>query len=394
MRRVLVVAGDPSGDMHGADLLRALKRADATLKTAAVGGSLMRREADEFVEDLASLGVAGFWEPVLRLPFFWSLYRRIKEHLARNKPDAVVCIDFYGFNRWVLRAAHDARIPAYYYVSPQVWASRPWRIKILGSLVRRMLVIFPFEEAVYRRSNIPCTFVGHPLLDRLPQPDRSRSEARPLKIGLLPGSRASEVSRHLPVFLDALDLLRKNGVSLEASVFAAASLPDGLYDDASRRGVQLVRESDYASRSKLDLAFCSSGTATLENALLGIPMVVVYRMSWPTYWIARGLIRVPYISMANLLAGKALVPELIQGAATPGSVAAAALDLLKDPKSLHRLQEQLLSLRESLGKPGAALRAARLILEEVFPPTSGTGQSGDAFLSAGAGKARSGGSGS
>jgi lipid-A-disaccharide synthase len=367
MKTLLLVAGDPSGDMHGADLIRALKQVEPTLKTAAVGGALMRREADDFLEDLASLGVAGFWEPVRRLPFFWNLRQRIKKYLLCRKPDALICIDFYGFNRWVLEAAREAQIPAYYYVSPQVWASRPGRIHALRRLVRRMFVIFPFEEKIYRDAQVPATFVGHPLLDRLPEPIQRDGTPKPLKIGLLPGSRSSEVSRHLPLFLDALELLRKDYPSLTACVFAAPSLPDSFYSDALRRGVRLVREPDYALRSRLDLALSSSGTATLENALLGVPMIVVYRMSRPTYWIARSLIRVPYISMVNLLAGRALVPELIQQAATPKCVAQAALNLLGDPQKLERLRHELLSLRELLGNPGAASRTAKAILQELQP---------------------------
>lgn len=367
MRTILIVAGDPSGDVHGADLIRALKIAKPSLKTAAVGGVLMRQETDEFLEDLASLGVAGFLEPVRRLPHFWNLYRRLKKYLFCHRPDAVICIDFYGFNRWVLEAARQAQIPAYYYVSPQVWASRPGRIHALRRLVRRMFVIFPFEEKIYRDAKVPVTFVGHPLLDRLPEPNERGDIPEPLKIGLLPGSRASEISRHLPLFLEALELLRKDHPSLTAYVFAAPSLMDSCYSDAVRCGVRLVREPDYAMRARLDLALSSSGTATLENALLGVPMIVIYRMSRPTYWIARGLIRVPYISMVNLLAGRALVPELIQQAATPERVAQAALNLLRDPQKLGRLRRELLSLRGMLGSPGAAARTAKTILQELHP---------------------------
>ena len=365
MKSIFVSAGDPSGDWHGAELIRALRRESPGLRVAAVGGPLIRREADEFLEDLASLGVAGFWEPVARIPFFWRLRARIKEHLATRRTDALICVDYYGFNRWVLQAAKDTGIPAYYYVGPQVWASRPGRIQVLKRLVRRMFVIFPFEEKVYRDAGVPVTFVGHPLVERLPEPRRVSRTGQPLRIGLLPGSRQAELRRHLPVMLEALELLRRNHPAIEAFVFAAPSLGDAEYSAAKAAGVKIIRETDYAVRATLDLALCSSGTATLENALLGVPMVVVYRMSWPTYWIARRLIRVPFISMANLLAGRELVPELIQDRADAATIARAAETLLADPRKVEALREELAAVRRGLGGPGAPARAARQLLQEL-----------------------------
>ncbi|MDE2039070.1 MAG: lipid-A-disaccharide synthase [Elusimicrobia bacterium] len=366
---LLLVAGDPSGDLHASRLIRALKKAGpADLRVAAVGGALMRREADEFIEDLASRGVAGFWEPVAKLPFMAKLALRLDRHLSQKRPDAVVCVDYYGFNRRVLGLARRRGVPAFYFISPQVWASRPWRIRALKRLVRKMLVIFPFEERLYRSAGVPCEFVGHPLLDELPPPLEKSSASAPLRVGLLPGSRRSEVARHLPLLLEALAKLRRHYPEARGEVFAAASLPDSAYPLGAAAGVELVRESDYARRQGLDLALCSSGTATLENALLGIPMVVVYRMSWPTYAVARALIRVDSIAMANILAGRKLAPELIQGDATPARVAEAAVRLLEDPRAYARLRQELASLRQTLGLPGACRRAAETILSESRRP--------------------------
>jgi lipid-A-disaccharide synthase len=267
----------------------------------------------------------------------------------------------------VLSLAKSANVPAYYFISPQVWASRPGRITVLKQIVKRMLVIFPFEETLYRDAGVPCTFVGHPLLDLVPEPARRPATLQaPLKVGILPGSRASEVRRHLPVMLGGLRLLGRHFPDTRAAVFASGALPDELYRQASgRQDIELVRESDYARRARLDLALCSSGTATLENALLGIPMVVVYRLSWPTYTIARAIIRVPHIAMANLLAGRALVPELVQADATPENIAEAAVRLLEDPRRYAALRGELLSLRQALGKPGAARRAAEEIAADL-----------------------------
>jgi len=360
---VLLVAGDPSGDLHGARLARALKRQAPSLRIAAVGGPLLKAAADEFIEDLASHGITGFWEPVRQVPRLVRAGRRIAEFMARRRPRAVVCIDYYGFNRRVLGLARRAGLPTYYFISPQVWASRPGRVGVLKRLVDHMMVIFPFEETIYRKAGVRATFVGHPLLDILPPPlpEREAADVGTIRIGLLPGSRSSEVHRHLPVLLAAFALIKKQYPQAKASVFAAPSLPDEAYGLVGK-DIPLIRESDYSRRRTMTLVLTSSGTATLETALLGIPMVVLYKLSWPTYAIARALIRVPYISMANLLAGRRLVPEFVQRQATPASVSAAALDLLDDPRRLAALRKDLLELRGRLGGPGACERAALLVL--------------------------------
>jgi lipid-A-disaccharide synthase len=375
LREFLVVAGDPSGDLHGSDLIRAIKKNDPNARVAAVGGAMMQTAADEFVYDLASLGVTGFLEPIRKLPSFVKLLGTLKSYMRERRP-TVICIDYYGFNRRVLGAAKAAGLITLYYISPQVWASRPGRLKVLKRLVDRMMVIFPFEEALYRKAGIPVSFVGHPLLDHLPAAKPHTQESGHLRIGLLPGSRPTEIRRHLSVFLGALDRIRKDYPTAEALVFAAPHLPDDVYAEASSNGAKIVRDSQYRLRATIDMAITSSGTATLENALLGIPMVVVYKLSWPTYAIARSLIRVPYISMANLLAGKALAPELIQHHATPEKVAAAALDLLSEPRRLARVSQELAGLRYALGGTGAAERAAKIILTEAPAETTASGDGG------------------
>jgi lipid-A-disaccharide synthase len=363
---ILVVAGDPSGDLHASHLIKALKaQGPAGLRVTAVGGPLMRAQADEFLEDLASRGVTGFWEPVAKLPFMVNLGLRLKRFMRERKPAAVVCVDYYGFNRRVLSIAKAQGVPALYFISPQVWASRPGRVRVLKRLVRRMLVIFPFEERLYRRFGVPVEFVGHPLLDVVPPAVLKTAPERPLRVGLLPGSRRSEVAKHLPILLAAFLNIRRAFPYAQAQVFAAASLPDDAYDLGAVPDVAIVRETDYAARRRLDLALCSSGTATLENALLGVPMVVVYKMSWLTYRVAKAIIRVKHIAMANILARRALAPELIQKDASPDKVAAAALRLIEDPQRYAKLREELLQLRRDLGQPGAAKRAAAAVLAEA-----------------------------
>ncbi|MFI5362238.1 MAG: lipid-A-disaccharide synthase [Elusimicrobiota bacterium] len=358
---LLVVAGDPSGDLHAANLIAALKRRDPSVRVAAVGGPLCRAVADEFIEDLASRGVTGFLEPALKIPFLLRLRSRLIEFFEKRRPTALICVDYYGFNRRVLPLAKDAGVPAYYFVSPQVWASRPGRVQVLKRFVKKMVVIFPFEETLYRNAGVPVEFVGHPLLDLIPEPRTPAVSAMGKVVGLLPGSRSSELKRHIPVFYEAFRLLRKKHPGLTGLLFASANQSDAAYG-APPEGVTLVREQDYARRATLDLALCSSGTATLENALLGVPMVVVYKLSWPTYAIARALVKVKNIAMANLLAGRTVVPELIQRDATPERAAAEAARFLDDAAYAASVRAELLAVRRSLGTPGAAGRAAAAVL--------------------------------
>lgn len=359
MPLILIVAGDPSGDLHASNLINALKRRDPSVRVAAVGGPLCRAVADEFIEDLASRGVTGFWEPALKIGFLLKLAKTLKAFLIERRPHALICVDYYGFNRRVLPFAKAAGIPAFYFVSPQVWASRPGRIKVLKRLIDKMLVIFPFEEKLYRDAGVPAEFVGHPLLDLIPEPMAKNSAAN--VVGLLPGSRATEVKRHLPIFLDAFRILRRGRPGLKGLLFASANQEDEAYG-ALPSGVEIVRERDYAKRRMVNVAICSSGTATLENALLGVPMVVVYKLSWPTYAIARALVNVKHIAMANLLAGKTVVPELIQSHATSERIATEAASLLDYPARAAAVRDELLKVRRSLGLPGASDRAAAVIL--------------------------------
>ncbi len=366
-RQILIVAGDPSGDLHASNLIKALKRRDPSVRVAAVGGPLCRAAADEFIEDLASRGVTGFWEPALKIGFLLQLAKKLKSFLAERRPAALICVDYYGFNRRVLPYAKNMGIPAFYFVSPQVWASRPGRIQVLKRFVRKMLVIFPFEEKLYRDAGVPAEFVGHPLLDLIPEP-KARDIAANV-VGLLPGSRSSEIKRHLPIFFAAFRALRAKRPTLQGLLFASANQNDADYGILPE-GVELVREQNYAKRGTLDLAICSSGTATLENALLGVPMVVVYRLSWPTYMIARALVNVKHIAMANLLAGKAVVPELIQGDATAERIAAEAAAILDRPSHAASMRAELLKVRRSLGEPGAADRAAAAVLAGAAKETT------------------------
>lgn len=372
MPRVFFVAGDLSGDHNAAHVAAHLKSQNPGVEILAIGGPALKKVADTFLLDMVDKSVFGFLEPIKKIPWFWNVLRNvIRPALAEYRPDVVVPTDFFGFNRFTAKAGRASGSQVYYLVSPQVWASRPGRIATLRKLVHRMLVIFPFEEELYRNNGVPVTFIGHPLLDRLPvAADNASLRVEPV-VGLLPGSRAGEVKRHLPLFLKAADLLAKDVPGIRFVLFAAQSLSNDFYDSLLGRSIrrpyllEIVRDEDYTWRSGLDYALTSSGTATLENALLGVPMSVVYKMSAITYQLAKRLVSVKHISMVNILAKKALVPEFIQDRATPENLAAACRDFLKDTAGRKTLRSELLSLRGLLGGPGAGRRAAKEILKAI-----------------------------
>lgn len=366
-KRILFVAGDPSGDEHAARVAAESKVRGAEILAA--GGPALRAVADRWLGDVVSQGVMGFWEPLKKIPFFLNVLNRvIRPALREWEPQVVVPTDFYGFNRHVARSAKDAGRRVCYFISPQVWASRPGRIQTLKKCVDRMLVIFPFEEKLYRDAGVPVTFVGHPLLDVLPDVSASAPSNVEPRVGLLPGSRPSEVRRLLPVFLETADRMP---AGTRFVLFAAPTLSNAFYDRflAGRRPgkhlLEVVRDENYSIRRGLDMALACSGTATLENALLGIPTVVAYKTSWPTYLLARTLVNVPYIAMPNILARKVLMPEHIQTRARPNELAEALVTLWKDGSARKAVRGELLALRGQLGGPGAARRAADAILGEA-----------------------------
>ncbi len=371
-KNILVIAGDPSGDAHAAGLIKALKARDPELSITAMGGVRMQEVCSHFIYNLVSVGAVGFAEPFKNFFLWLKLIRLVRRYMEEKSPACVIAVDFYGFNHQVLGLAAHRNIPAFYYISPQVWASRPGRAARIARLVKEMFVIFPFEEEIYKKVGGNVSFVGHPLLDLMPVPSEAAPEPpadNAFRIGILPGSRKTEIARHLPIFIDAFYRVKTAYPNARAYVFAVPEFPDHklvpALEQAEKywsRDIEIVRETDYRVRSGLDFAFTCSGTATLENALLGIPMAVAYKMQAFTYAIAKRVIRIPYISLVNILLKKPAVKELIQEKANPDKLAQEALSILNSPPKAAAMRAELLTLRAMLGHPGAAVRAAEKIL--------------------------------
>ncbi len=373
-KNILLVAGDVSGDIHAAGLVRALKEADPDVRVTAVGGKQLQAVCDNFLYDLASKGASGFIEPLKKMPLWIKLMNQIRDYMETQNPVALIVVDFYGFNHQILGMAKHRNIPAYYYVTPQVWASRQYRAKRLADLTRKMFTIYPFEPDFHKKFGGNAVFLGNPLLDQLPAPQPkdyhiSDRKNHAWKLGMLPGSRMGEIKRLTPVFYQAFKQVLKEFPNTQAYMFL---LPDAdeqvfldLIGEKPHANFHLVKDKNYELRSQMDFLLACSGTATLENALLGIPMVVAYKLFWPTYQIAKMIIKVPYISLVNLLSGKGLVKELIQYDATPRALAAETMAMFQNPPQLAHMREELLKLRVSLGEPGVAKRAAAEILNDL-----------------------------
>lgn len=373
-KNILVVAGDVSGDIHAAGLIRALKAQDAEVCVTAVGGKNMQPLCDTFLLDLASQGATGFIEPLKKMPLWFSLLRQLKEYMDTQHPAAVIVVDFYGFNHQVLKAAAKRHIPAYYYVTPQVWASRQYRAKKLAKLTRKMFVIYPFEPGFHKQFGGNAVFLGNPLLDFMPAPAQKKYEVSdpasyPWKLGMLPGSRPGEISRLAPVFYQAFKQVLREFPKTHAYLFL---LPDAdekkvaeIIAEPLHPQFHFVKDTQFETRKQMDFLLACSGTATLENALLGVPMVVAYKLFWPTALIARLVIKVRFISLVNILAGKEIVKELLQHHATAQALAAQTAAMFNHPQRLAHMHAQLLELRAQLGQPGVADRAAKEILDDL-----------------------------
>ncbi len=373
-KEIMLVVGEASGDAYGAQLVEALHRCDAALKIYGVAGEQLQRTRFETLFSVAKLTGMGLVELVGNLGNLWRAYALLKEALQQRRPNLLVLIDFPDFNLRLAKLAKSLQIPVLYYVSPQIWAWRKGRVRQIARWVDHMAVIFPFEAAFYERHGVKATFVGHPLLETVRAGgDRAATVSKmgldPAKptIALLPGSRHGEVSRHLPVMRDAaVRLAEERGIQFFcvcASTIDAAEVAATLEHPTIR--VPVVTSDRYEAIHAADLVWAASGTATLETALLGRPMIIVYRVSWLTFMIARWLVRVDHIGMVNLIAGERLVPELVQNDVNAARIAAESRILLDDAQLRCGITAKLAKLRERLGRPGAADRVADLALSMI-----------------------------
>lgn len=378
---VMISAGEASGDQHAAALFRELQKLMPGVEGIGMGGSAMREAGIELCFDSSGIGVIGLAEIARHYGEIRGALKLMQKTACERKPDLLICVDYKEFNFRLAKAAKACGVKVLFYVSPQVWAWRPGRVKSYGRIIDHMAVIFPFELPFYEAYGVPATYVGHPLAGKV-KPSMSRSEAlkkygltdssanaqnnggsRPV-IGLLPGSRANEIKRLMPVILESARRLSLEFPAARFLLFQAASVEDAAIS-AKLAGVagldlQVIRGQDYDALQCCDTVITVSGTATLEIALLGIPMVIVYRLAPLSYWLGRLLVKVPFIGLPNILAGKGVVREFIQHEATPANIAGEIARILQDSIYSESQRQALLTIRDKLGDRNGSAVLARL----------------------------------
>jgi lipid-A-disaccharide synthase len=389
--KLAIVAGEASGDLHASEVVRELKRLDPSLQTFGIGGDLLAREGMRILHHAREMGIVGLFNVLRHLRMFNAALNEMTDTIAREKPDAVMLVDYPDFNLRLAARCKQMGIRVIYYISPQVWAWRRGRVKQIARVVDRMLVIFPFEEDFYRDRGVPVTYVGHPLIDEMaphpaPSPrergegSQDRENPRPaeagrgwrgapgegIRLALLPGSRRHEVRALLPPMLDAISILKKER-EVDAFVIQAPTISSAeLLHVMQREGefARIVPHDGSAALASADVALSSSGTATLECAIAGTPVVVMYRLSSPTHWLAQRLVKLEHFSLVNIVAGKDVVPELLQQDVNGGRIAREVRALI-EPARRAAVVSELAAVTQKLGGPGASRRAAEAIMRIV-----------------------------
>ena len=366
-----IIAGEASGDLHGANLITSLKKKDPRAKIRAWGGNLMKKQGATLVKHYRDLAFMGFVEVLLHLRTILRNLRFCKRDIMRFKPDAIILIDYPGFNMKIAKFAHKHGIKVYYYISPQVWAWKKRRVHTIKEVVDKMLVILPFEKDFYDEYRVDAHFVGHPLLDELSKVRyinknnfvrQNKLNSKKEIIALLPGSRKQEVGRMLEVMLKVVDKFPE----YQFVVGCAPSLPEEYYKSlVGNENVQLVFNKTYQLLQVASAALVTSGTATLETALFYVPEVVCYKGNKISYLIAKNLIKVKYISLVNLIMDKPVVKELIQNDLTPENIEAELKLLLTNHKVQRQLLDDYEDLRYKLGNAGASNNAATVIFDDL-----------------------------
>ncbi len=378
-KTIMLVAGEASGDQHGAEVAKALLQQCPELTLFGIGGKAMRSATVQTFIDINELAVMGFVEVIKHLPRILKIFRQTKKILATQKPDLLILIDYPGFNLRLAKVAKRLAIPILFYISPQVWAWRERRIKKIVNVVDHMAVIFPFEKTLYAGYNINVTYVGHPLIEKIREVANLPEARAQLELDLndkvvtiLPGSRQSEIKRLLPILLKTVIRLRQQTASLKFLLVVAPTIDitqiKSLLVDY-QADVELITTHSMTAISAADIVLTSSGTATLQTALLHKPMVVVYKMHPLTAALARRLIKIPYISLCNIVAGKRIVVELLQQQVTVVNLVQESHRLLDDKNYYTNIKNQLATINGKLGQANAATNVAGIALKMLAKPT-------------------------
>lgn len=373
IKNVLIVAGEASGDLHASNLVKAIKDIAPAINFFGLGGKILRQAGVNLQSDIVELSVVGLFEVLKNFKKFKDIFRNLLEEVERVNPDLAILVDYPGFNLRLARELKKRNIPIVYYVSPQVWAWNKNRIKTIKKTIQQMLVIFKFEETFYKNHDIPASFVGHPLLDivksNIPKEElfnKLKFNPKNLTLALLPGSREKEVKTLLPIMLKTAQLIYESGNDIQFLILRSSAVKEAIFKEIlipyNKLCIRLLSDMTYDGLAACDLAMVASGTATVEATILGVPMVILYKVSFLTWAYLKMLIKIPYIGMVNIIAHKCVVPEFIQYNAKPKKIASYIKETLTNPQELNRIKGSLSAVKDQLGRKQASQRAAQLIV--------------------------------
>jgi lipid-A-disaccharide synthase len=373
--KIMLSAGEASGDLHGANLAEALKAVDPQVELIGMGGEQMRKAGVRIVYDIKNLGVIGIGEIIKKIPFFYKLRTFLVNTMKEEKPDALVCIDYPGFNMKLIEKAKEAGIPVIYYILPTIWAWHKSRGNVIAEYTDLAVSLFPFEAEMYKKMGTNVVYGGHPLLDTV-KPSMSKDEAYSFfglqqekkTVLFMPGSRVQEVQSLYGKMLAAGKLLQDKVEGLQFMVPKASTIDRHMLEEAAREAnleVHIGEERVYDMMNIADAAICASGTATLETALMGVPTLLVYRVNVLTYWLSKILVHLDSIGLPNIISGHRIMPELWQDEVTPENIEAAVLPWLVDAAASEKARHLMTGVRCQMGEAGAVRRTAEIISEFV-----------------------------
>jgi lipid-A-disaccharide synthase len=371
-KHIFIVCGEASGDLNASNLVKAIKQINPQTRFSCVGGDFLRKEGAEIIYNIKSLSVMGFFDVLKKLPVFFGLKKIVLDRIKQEKPNAIILVDFSGFNLRLAKAINKS-IPVIYYVSPQVWASRAGRIETIKKFISKMVVLFKFEEDFYKKFDMNVDFAGHPLID-IVKPSQEKNEflkqaglsQQKLTIALLPGSRKQEIIKILPIMLKSALLITKSFSETQFIIAKSPQVDWEIYNDLIKKfnlNLKIIEGKTYDSLNASDFALVCSGTATLETAIMQKPFLIIYKMSLLNYLLYRPQVKLPYIGMVNIVAGKKIIPEFIQFKAKPKEITAEVIRILKNPAQLQQIKNALIQVKSSLGESGASSRAAKIVIE-------------------------------
>jgi lipid-A-disaccharide synthase len=378
-KQILIICGEASGDLSAASLAKEILKINPDIKISAVGGIQLHQAGAKIIYDIKDLCAFGFFDVLKKLPKFFALKNNILKKIKQEKFAAIIFVDFSGFNLRLAKKINKT-IPAIYYISPQVWASRQGRIKTIKKYISKMIVLFKFEEDFYKKFGMDVDFVGHPLLD-IVNPSMKKEEflnkfglsISKTTIALLPGSRRQEIENILPVMLKSAKLISKEIKDVQFVIAKSEQVDWEIYLKITRGlnlNLEIIEGKTYDCLNIASFCLVCSGTATLETTILEKPFIIIYKMSLLNYLLYRPQVKVPYIGMVNIIAGRKIVPEFIQFQASPKKISNQVLEILENPSQAEQIKNNLTQIKSLLGSPGASYRAAKIIIDILnFSPS-------------------------